>query len=98
VALVLAGVAVALLIGCPFATAALDQIPIAAPGAPCPSGSAAPSVLHCWLGGSCLVAALPPVVSLLFVALCTPYDAEWVAHPPEFADPPFIPPEDLPCP
>ena len=96
VAMVLAGLAVALLVGCQFATAALDQTQSSAPGSPCPPAPSAPSALHCWPGGHCLVAALPPVVSLIFAALCTPYLAEWLAHPTEFADPPFIPPRDLP--
>jgi hypothetical protein len=97
VAIILAGVAVALLVGCQFATAALDQTQTSAPGSPCPLAPSAPSALHCWLGGYCLVATLPPVVSPVCTALCTPYATEWVAHPTEFADPPFIPPEDLRC-
>ena len=80
-----------------FATATLDQTQTSAPGSPCPLAPSVPSALQCWSGGHCLVATLPPVVSLAFAALCTPYTTEWVAHPTEFADPPFIPPEDLLC-
>jgi hypothetical protein len=92
VAMVLAGVAVAILVGCQFATAALDQTQPSAPGFPCPPAPSAPSALHCWPGGYCLGATVPPVVSLVCAALCTPYVTEVVAHPTEFADPPFIPP------
>ena len=93
VAMVLAAVAVAVLVGCQLATAALDQTQLSSPESPCPPAPSAPSALHCWPGGYCLVATLPHVVSLAFAALCTPYATEWVPHPTEFASPPFIPPK-----
>ena len=95
VAMVLAAVAVAVLVGCQLSTAALDQAQTSAPGSPCPSAPAAPSALHCGPGGYCLVAALPPVVSLAFAALCTPYTTDLLTHPTEFASPPFIPPKAM---
>ena len=96
-AMVLAAVAVAVLVGCQLATAALDQTQLSSPESPCPPAPSAPSALHCWPGGHCFVVALPPVVSLVFAALCTPSATDVLAHPTEFADPPFIPPKDLCC-
>jgi hypothetical protein len=92
VAMVLAAVAVAVLVGCQFATAAMDQTQTSAPGSPCMPAPAAPSALRCVPGGHCLVATMPLVVSLGFAALCTPYATDVLTHPTEFADPPFIPP------
>ena len=51
VAMVLAGVAVAVLVGCQFAMAALDQPQLSSPGSPCPLAPSAPSALRCVPGG-----------------------------------------------
>jgi len=96
VAMVLAGVAVAVLVGCQFAMAALDQTQLSSPGSPCPLAPSAPSALRCVPGGHCLVVALPPVVSLVLAALSTPYATDVFTHPTEFTDPPFIPPRRHP--
>lgn len=95
VAMVLAGVAVAVLVGCQFATAALDQAQTSSPGSPCMPAPTAPSAPHCQPRGRCLVATMPPVVSLAFAALCTPSATDLFTHPTEFASPPFIPPRHV---
>jgi hypothetical protein len=90
VALVVVGMAVVAFVGCQWHTASHDQMP-ASPAGP----QHAPSS-QTMLDLPCLVAALPLVVSLAPFSLVMPYAMALVWYPNAFADPPFIPPEDLP--
>ena len=87
--MVMVGVAVVALVGCQLHTAAHDQSHASTAGhQPTPAPHATSAL-------TCLVATLPPVVSLAPVDLCTPYTTTLMAPPTEFALPPFIPPEEV---
>jgi hypothetical protein len=91
VAMVVVGMAVVAFVSCQWHTASHDQVQASPAG---PQHAPAPQTT---LDLLCLVAALPLVVSLAPFALVMPYAMELVWHPNAFADPPFIPPEDLRC-
>ena len=84
------GMIVLAFVGCQWHTAAHDQrqdFPAGHQRAPSP---------QTMLDLLCLVAALPRVVSLAPFPLVMSYAMALAWHPNVFADPPFIPPEDLP--
>jgi len=90
-ALVTAGVAVVVMIGCPFHCAALGGAQASLPAAqraPCPQATS---------GRTCCTATLPSVVSLTPVSLCTPSTTDLLAPSTGFALPPFIPPRPAVC-
>ena len=90
-ALVIAGVAVVVMIGCPFHCAALGLAQASLPAtqrAPCPQATS---------GLTCFTATLPSAISLRPLLLCTPYTTGLLAPPIEFALPPFIPPRPAMC-
>ncbi len=89
VAMVMVEVAVMAIVGCQLHTASHDQIQASTAGHQHTPAPHATSAL------TCLMATLPPMVSLAPVDLCTPYTTTRMAHPTEFALPPFIPPEEV---
>ncbi len=90
-ALVTAGVAVAVLVGCPFHCAALGLAQASLPAAqraPCPQATS---------GLTCFTATLPAATSLRPMFFCTPSTTALLAPPTEFALSPFIPPRPAVC-
>ena len=89
VAMLVVGMAVVAFVGCQWHAASHDQMqasPTEHQHAPSPQTT---------LDLLCLVAALPLVISLAPLSLIMPYAIALMWHPNAFAEPPFIPPEDL---
>jgi hypothetical protein len=89
VAMVVVGMTVVALVGCQVHTVSHDPMQVS------PAGHQRAPSPHAPLDLLCLVAALPLVASLAPVSLVMAYAMKLVWHPNEFADPPFMPPEDL---
>ena len=90
-ALVTAGVAVVVMVGCPFHCAALGLAQASLPAAhrtSCPQATS---------GLTCCTATLASAVSLKPLFLSTPYTTDLMAPSTEFALPPFIPPRPAVC-
>lgn len=94
IAVVLAGIAVVAMLGCQWQMAALDQTQTCLPTHHRAPASPATADLHCPVR-HCPVVTLPMAVSLAPVDLVLPYTTPLMAHPTEFALPPFIPPEEV---
>ena len=89
IAVVLAGIAVVAMVGCQWQMAALDQTQTCLPTHHRAPASPATADLHC------PAVTLSMAVSLAPVDLVLPYTTPLMAHPTEFALPPFIPPEEV---
>jgi hypothetical protein len=90
VAIVLVSMIVLAFVECQWHTVTHDQMQDS------PAGHQRAPASQTMLDLLCLVAALPLAVSLAPLSLIMPYAMALVWHPNEFAEPPFIPPEDLP--
>jgi hypothetical protein len=94
IAVVLAGIAVVAMLGCQWQMAALDQTQTCLPTHHRAAAPQATADLHCPVR-HCPVVTLPMAVSLAPVEFVLPYTTPLMAHPTEFALPPFIPPEEV---
>jgi hypothetical protein len=90
VAIVRAGTSVLAFVECQWHTVTHDQMQDS------PAGPQRAPASQTTFDLLCLVVALPLAVSLGPFSLIMPYAMALVWHPNEFAEPPFIPPEDLP--
>jgi hypothetical protein len=89
VAMLIAGMAVVVLVGCQVHPDSHDQMQAS------PAGHHRASSSHTTLDHLCVVAVLPLGVILAPVVLVIPYAMELLWHPNEFASPPFIPPRHV---